>query len=160
MLSIIGKKQCEQIEVSVDDYVPLRILCESDRGTPSLYWRTGNMKSTLLEVEISPVDGQIIGVSLLLPGEIGSTLRLHDTPDAMSGIPLVRFHEWPDGGFLDDPGALRVFVDGSSLLILIGDSIASRSLAACNVVFGISVDTSLAWIRVDNLSFEALRMFA
>lgn len=157
MLSITGRKRAEKIDVELDDYVPLKIRCEGGSPAPHLYWRTGNLESTLLEIEIDPADGQLIGVSLLLTGEVSRGLpNLSAYGEPSQGVPLARIRDWPEGGYVDDPGQLRVFVEDGRLLMLLGDGVTSESFSVRNVSFGIASDASLLWILVKDLDPQRL----
>lgn len=157
MLSIVGHKQCMRVETELDDYVPFKLRCENESPRPHLYWRTGDLESTLLEVEISPVDGQVVEASLLLTGEVSNGFPPLSLPvGSLDGVPLVHTREWVGDRSIDEPKPLRVFVEGSSLLILLDDADATTSIEACNLVFGVSADASLVWIIANDLSSERL----
>ncbi|MDU9030470.1 hypothetical protein [Pseudomonas mediterranea] len=157
MLTIVGQEFCAQMDAEFGSYVPFKLRSQTDSGSSHFYWRTGDFESTLLEVEINPADGQLIGASLLLPGRVSRNFPTMNFPDQISdGSPRVCVDNWPDDRFLDEPGFLQVFVDVSRLLILISSSVAVRLVSAGNVTFGICASESLVWILVNGLNVEDL----
>lgn len=156
MLSIVGQKSCERMAAEFGDCVPFKFRCGIEGASPHLYWRTGNLESTLLEVEISPIDGQIVGASLLLPGSVSKEFPALNLPEPVVGSPMVRIDDWPADRFLDESKPFQVFVDGSRLLILLSDAVATESIAAGNVTFGVCANSSLAWILASDLNPERL----
>lgn len=161
MLTIVGQEFCAQMDAEFGSYVPFKLRSQTDDGSPHFYWRTGDFETSLLEVEINPADGQLIGASLLLPGRVSRNFPILNFPDQISdGSPRVCVNNWPDDRFLDETGLLQVFVDLSRLLILLGNSVAIRSISAGNVTFGICASDSLVWILVNGLNFEELSRLA
>lgn len=157
MLKIVGPKPCERLETEFGEYVPFRIWCKAEHSEPSLYWRTGDLKSTLIEIEIRRQDGQIIGASLLLPGKVSAGFPVLTFPEKSSaGLPTVSVDGWPGNRIVDDVNPFQVFVDRSRLLVLLKASVATELYVADNVTFAVCDDNSLAWMLVNNLSQEKL----
>jgi hypothetical protein len=157
MLRIVGSGPCERLETEFGEYVPFRIWCEVERSEPSLYWRTGDLKSTMLEIEIRRQDGQISGVSLLLPGKVSAGFPVLTLPEkSLAGLPAVSVAGWPANRFVDDANPFQVSVDSSRLLVLLKASVATELYVADNVTFGACDDGSLAWMLVNNLSHEKM----
>ena len=130
----------------------LEIICLSNFCQKTLttelnaYWRTGDMKSTLLEVEIDRVSGQIIGVSLILPGKVRRDFPELDSANLpkTDGYPIVDLSEWLDNRIKDDPGALHVFIDSSRLLITLTTSLAAtKTISADGATFGVDRNNSI-----------------
>lgn len=159
MLKIIGCQECGQTEIEFGDYLPFKFWNQCGSKGPKFYWRTGDLKSTLLEVEIDRVAGQIIGVSLLLPGKISRDFPKLSVANAIrsNGYPIVDINDWPDDRIKDEPNELRVFVDSSRLLITLSDSVASKKTISADIAtFGVDANESLVWMLVSNLPGEKL----
>lgn len=151
MLKVIGENPCEQLEMELGDYVPFKFQCHTKRGQP-IYWRTGNFESTLLEVEINADDGQVVGASLLLAGNVKKGFPKLQLPESShTGLPVVCTSHWPDDHFLDEVQPFDVFIDGPRLLVMISDQDAERVLVAGNVVFGVCTNETLSWMLVSEL---------
>jgi hypothetical protein len=158
MLKIIGQNLGKDVEVELGDYVPLKLIFQKESDRPHLYWRAGDLESTLPEVEINPGDGQIFAASLLVMGSVGKYFPILTLPkDSVIGVPIVCIAEWPSNRFNDEVEPFQVFVDSSRLLILFNSSaVAVKTVAANNVFFGLSANGSLTWILVDGLEGEKL----
>jgi len=160
MLTIFGQKLPAPVVVEFGDYVPFKFRCLVESKSPHLYWRAGNLESTLIEVEINPVDGQITAVALLLPGRVGKKFPVLGLPlNSSEGLPLFRIHDWPNDRVMDEPKPFQVFVDETRLLILLSDTVATRSMTSSQVTFGVCANDSLAWILVNDLNSERLAEF-
>lgn len=159
MLKIVGCQDCGKTEIEFGDYLPLRFWHQTQSDEPKLYWRTGDLKSTLLEVEIDRVAGHIVGVSLLLPGEVSRDFPVLNLPNDFrsSGYPVVDTNEWPDDRIKDELGAFHVFVDSSRLLMTFSKSVAAtRTISAGDATFGIDANDSIVWMLLSNLPAEKL----
>lgn len=156
-MRIVGQKLCEKIETELGDYVPFKFRCHTKAEGASLYWRTGNLESTLLEVEVNVSDGQVVGASLLLTGSVNNGLPELRVPESsFVGLPVVCTSDWPDDRFLDQIKPFKVFIDESRLLVLLSSSDAERVLVASNVTFGVCADKSLSWMLVSGLNSDQL----
>lgn len=159
MLRIVGCQDCGKTEIEFGDYLPFKFWNHAQSNEPKLYWRTGDFKSTLLEIEIDCVASQIIGVSLLLPGKVSRNFPKLNLSNAIrtDGYPIVDTNEWPGDRIKDEPNALLVFVDSSRLLITLSDSVATtKTISADDATFGVDANDSIVWILVSNLPGEKL----
>lgn len=156
MLKIIGENSCEQINIELGDYVPFKFQYFDSNGMPHLFWRSGDLKSTLLEIEISRNNGQIVGGALVLPGVVSKVFPTLKIPTQSSvGAPIVCVDNWSDDRYADDPMQFQVFADPSRLLIMFSSpEIAERVIVAGNLVFGVSSNNFLLWILATDLDYE------
>jgi hypothetical protein len=159
MLKITGFQDCGRTEIEFGDYLPFKFWHQAHSNQSKLYWRTGNLKSTLLEVEIDRVSGQIIGASLLLPGEVRRDFPELNLSNATrsDGYPTVDINEWPIDGIKDESNELQTFIDLNRLLITFSDSVAiTGTISAGDATFGVDADGSMNWVLVSNLPREKL----
>ena len=159
MLRIIDSRECSKTEVEFGDYLPFKFWHDAKSVGPNYYWRTGDLVTTLLEVEIDRGTGQIVAVSLLLPGRVSRAFPEIDFAGVIraNGYPSVDTSSWPSDRVRDEAGMLRVFIDSSRLLILLSASVAvSKICLADNVTFGVDVYGSIDWILVSNLPEQKL----
>lgn len=162
MLKVIGSKLCERTETAFGDYLPFKFGCVPRPSGTHLYWRTGNLKTTLVEIEIDKATRQIVGVSLLLPGPISKDFPIlgSSIPSELTGYPLVAVDGWPDNAIKDEPSSLQVFVHTNRLLIMLSDTgAASKTIASQNIIFGIDENDSLIWLLIENLDPQKLTEF-
>ena len=163
MLKIVGCHESGKTEVEFGEYLPFKFWYQAQSIGPKFYWRTGDLKSTLFEVEIERATGRIISASLLLPGEVRKdfpVLNLFDDLGAR-GYPIVDTNGWPDDSFNDEPCVLRVFIDSSRLLITLSESVATRrTISADNTTFGLDANGFIVWILISNLPTEKLELIS
>lgn len=160
MLTVIGETPCEELETELGDYVPFKFQCYTNGGE-AIYWRTGDLESTLLEVEINADNGQVVGVSLLLAGVVKKGLPVLQFPEnSHAGLPIVCTGNWSDDRFLDEVKPFDVFIDESRLLVMLSNNTAKKILVAGNVTFGICADESLSWMLVSDLDPNRLAELA
>lgn len=160
MLNVIGETPCEELETELGDYVPFKFQCHKNRGLP-IYWRTGDLESTLLEVEINSSNGQVVGASLLLAGVVKKGLPALQFPEnSHAGLPIVCTSNWSDDRFWDEIKPFDVFIDESRLLVMLSNNTAGKILVAGNVTFGICTDGSLSWMLVSDLDPNRLAELA
>lgn len=155
MLKVIGHKPCEDAWSEFGPHAPFAICTRAERARPSFYWRTGDLKATLLELEVSPDDGQIIAATLLLPGVVATEFPLMDLPaDVVDGMAVVQTEGWPGDRILDEPGSFSVYVRESSVLILFSASAPVRRYVTGDISIACCDDGALAWILVANARGE------
>jgi hypothetical protein len=156
MLKVIGQKPCHHVQADIGDNVPFQLRCVDDRMSHSLYWRTGDLKKTLLEIELNDSDGSIVGVVLLLPGLIRPHIpELIFPTDRRDGFPMVSVHDWTQA-VGDDPLTFEVFADQNRLLIKLSNAVAIASISSHNVAFGVCAAGSISRILVGDLRSESL----
>jgi hypothetical protein len=162
MLKIVGEIHCQQTYIEFGEYLPFKFWCDSSENHPHLYWRTGNFDTSLIELEIEPISGKIIGAALILPGPI-----YHEFPSlnfeklhAKKGFPVIDIKNWPLSRFEEFKKEFQIYVNVNKLLILFDDSIsASNVIISQNISFGICDANTLVWILVSELSAENLNQF-
>lgn len=158
MLEIIGTTSLQEMSLELDDYVPLRFKLFEKGAAPQLYWRAGDLASTLLEVEVDRESGKINGGSLLLSGDVIEGLpQLSGLAKGVKGVPVVSIENWPKSRYLDEGCNFQVFADSSNLLILFAASgDAEEYVEAGGLFFGLSKIKSLVWILIKGLTPEKL----
>ncbi len=136
MLTVIGETPFEELETELGDYVPFKFQCHINGGLP-IYWRTGDLESTLLEIEINADNGQVVGASLLLTGVIKKGLPALQLPENLhAGLPIVCTSNWPDDRFLDEVNPFDVFIDDTRLLVMLNNNTAeTKSMGSDSIDF-------------------------
>ena len=163
MLKVIGKVDCIGEEFFFDEYVPISYFCESGYSSVPLYWRTGNFKTSLLEIGIDSKKGNLEKVVLTLFDEI-SYLDYYFNVSLASfekGVPV--FEMWSDGEgggrFKDEIGPLNIFVSNNSICLIFAKDNPTRILETSNVYFYINDRDYLIGIRFFSLSDSDLSYF-
>ncbi|NVE01682.1 hypothetical protein [Massilia sp. BJB1822] len=162
MLRVIDYQDCENVECEFGDYLPFKIWQNLPSNGRNVYWRTGNFKSTLLELEIDRITSQIVSMSLVLPGKVENGFPELNIPGEFRslGFPRVAIDEWPDNGFKDEVGAFNIFVDSNRLLIAFSDELLIKSvISKGDVVFCVDSENHMVAILVNNLNESELEEF-
>lgn len=163
MLKTIGCNDAGKTEIEFGDYLPFKFWQNLQSGESHLFWRTGDLKSTIIEVKIDRIRGQVLGVSLLLPGLISRDFPELDLSKVLesNGYPLIDISKWAMERIIDEPNSFRVFVDSNRLLITFSSSVAVTStVVSDNIVFGVDVHNFIVWILVSGLKAEKLNEFS
>jgi len=145
------------------DYLPFKFWSDGHHYDPKLYWRTGNLASKMLDVEIDWITGEVIGVVLLLPGRVSREFpELQIEPDCVSsGYPVVDISDWPLDRMKDAPGPMAIHVDASRMLIRLGEQVEVASLIGTgDVVFELDAQCAIVGILVLNLPKQKIDAFA
>lgn len=163
MLKTIGCHGSGKTEIEFGAYLPFKFWQCSQSKESHLYWRTGNLKSTLLEVEIDRIRGQVFGISLLIPGLVSidfPELDLSEVSES-TGYPLIDISKWSTDRVIDEPNPFRVFVDSSRLLITFSTSVVVTStVSSDNITFGVDVHNFIVWILIKGLKEDKLKEFS
>jgi hypothetical protein len=125
---------------------------------PPYYWRTGDFRRSLLEIGLHPATGQLISIGLILVDELRawSTVLpdLNIIPERIeNSVPICDRARWSDTNrFVDEIGALDVWLGTNRLLLRFGEADSQRSIQSGQVQFGITQQGDLAAIQINNLT--------
>lgn len=157
MLYVVGHADGRRVDAEFSEYIPFAFRFEHVEGRPHIYWRTGDMQSTFLEIEISPINGGVVGGLLLLAGDVIKGLPDFTLPfESSVGVPIVAMGSWSAGAAVDEPAPFCVFLEGSRLLIRFSLDEAVQSIEISGLVIGVAADSSMVWIFATDLSSEDL----
>jgi hypothetical protein len=133
MLKVVGSVPQQSYKLEIDDYVPISFrFYEMKTGVP-LYWRTGNFKTSLIEVGLNPASGAIyrITVTSFKDAIMTSNSWEKSTSKIIEGIPLCDLHLWEGVEQFSD----RFKGEPFSFLTIVGRDFVSFWLAPeCNLV--------------------------
>lgn len=77
-----------QTTVTIDPYIPL-IARTYEAPIGAVIWRTGNFKTSLVEIAMEPESGIVRGLKLVL-GECNTPASFRLGPEVVQGLPVVR----------------------------------------------------------------------
>ena len=94
MPNVIDSKMISRIQIEIDDYIPLSCRCVDMEVESLFYWRTGDFKSSLLEIGINPKDGTLLRIKMPLAGKVYQVLNYKTIKEienipSVEGIPIV-----------------------------------------------------------------------
>lgn len=158
MLQVIGATDAGACSLVVDDYIPLSWRCT--QAHMPLYWRTGDLQTSLLEIGLVPESGMLCTITIVTAGgclcpTAGVTADYLARAQRRNGLPCCATDPWleriawPDmstweeregawmfdalqwkGRFVDAPGPFAVSVGAEGVSVWLGDPLP---LAACYV---------------------------
>lgn len=161
MLKVTGYLNAMDASVIVDDYIPISFRCPAVSSVPSVWWRTGNMKSSLIEIGISNEHKAIYDVTIVCLREVS---RRHDShidlgggpSELVPGLPLVdvsRFENFESIVRVDEPNELISYVERDSLFVWFGETVpVSRFYSVDRISFGTNARDEICVIKVDSLA--------
>jgi hypothetical protein len=119
----------------IDEYVPFRFR-QAEGVLPDPYlWRTGDLKTSLLEIAISRDSHAVLGVTLIcFSGRLLTGMpQGYDNLQVIEGIPVVDVSGFPrlrsGDAFdfrperLDEPGQIRLFQRENTFLLTFGEDV-------------------------------------
>jgi hypothetical protein len=118
MLQVISSMPSKGCTLEIDDYVPFVFRCENTHSSTPLYWRTGDFKSSLIEIGLNPNSGAICCIKIPFfekkPHKIDSNWT-KPTRNLTEGIPVCNIQKWPSSenfsdSFRDNPLPLTITV--------------------------------------------------
>jgi hypothetical protein len=141
--------------LTVDDYVPFIFRADDQVLASPLLWRTGDFKSSLLEVKIEANTGCVRGVTLtLFSGRLEATFpKGYAEAEVIEGLPVVETAGFPGGRF-EEPNAFHLFRAGNDFLLLFdARTTPTRCIRASRLGF-FEADGSMCGIGFFGLSPE------
>jgi hypothetical protein len=157
MLQIIGitEPHNEVLEVT-DDVVSIQ--WERIWGS-TVYWRTGDLQRSFIEIGYNQPDGRLVDVTLLLATEVAPwsedyTGIANLCAAHQNGLPVCNASAWPPDEYsVDDPGPLRLVLGQNRLSIQFAEpSQVSSCISTRYVDFGLDANGMLRVIEVRDLS--------
>lgn len=142
-------------EIVVDQYVPLTITWEALTPVSPVYWRTGDLKHSLIEIGIDPRSGHLSSITMTLIGpEVEQTTIT--APDSLGAVevghPICDIGAWGSDVYVDCAASLRVHLFGDALRVLFGGQQIASSIVDGSVRFYLSLDRELIGFGIDCLS--------
>jgi hypothetical protein len=151
-MKLVDSAPSEPGSVNIDPYVPLQAQWGTS-DSPLVYWRTGDLSRTLLELGIDSRTGVIRSLTLVLPGRVGLA-RPTDTLAGMASVPGLPVTDILGARemYLDEPDSLLVLRGRGRLVFVMGERRPiHRVITAGRVRFGADASGRLAIIEVADL---------
>lgn len=154
MLEVTGISKVLTENITVDDYTPLKI--RWGELTPRLYWRTGNIKTSLLELGLDKATHTICGLTVTLPDKVikSSEMQISKEISTIEGLPKCKIEEQLyEGNCLDYPATFEIHLHKTGVFLLLAfDKEIKYRIVAERVNFYLDENKSLSLIAVEDLS--------
>ncbi|WP_182102985.1 hypothetical protein [Niallia taxi] len=123
MLKVKEYKESQSINIEYDIYTPINIEFGSWNISkePTIYWRTGDFKKSLIEIGIGKYTGNIRSITLTLIESVHKMESLNfdmKNITLIKGVPNFQVEENNDKTYIDENGELIVYIGIGTVLIL------------------------------------------
>lgn len=141
-------------KIKIDEYIPIKVTWKELEECPEsiIYWRTGDLKKSLLEIGISEASGIIRSLTVISANNIiFSSVIQRPNVRFYKGTPIIDIKNWKGKNKIDDQGMLKIYYDKQFDIVLSNSNI-SMGIQSGRVWFGLDCNMNVCWISIYNLS--------
>lgn len=122
MLKVTEYKDSQSINIEYDLYTPINIEFGSWNisNEPTIYWRTGDFKKSLIEIGIGKYTGSLRSITLTLSENVHKMENIkldNKNINVIKGVPNFQVEEHNDKTYIDEKGKLDVYIGLDKVLI-------------------------------------------
>ncbi|MCC9089802.1 MULTISPECIES: hypothetical protein [Bacillus] len=156
MLKVTEYKDSQPINIEYDLYTPINIEIGSWNISkePTIYWRTGDFKKSLIEIGIGKYTGSLRSITLTLSENVHKMESLKfDLKDInmIKGVPNFQVEEYNDTTYIDEEGKLDVYIGIDKVLISFSENDALSILQNDTVGFALDKDEVVCGIIISDM---------
>ncbi|MGX9292764.1 hypothetical protein ACSLGF_16500 [Bacillus sp. A015] len=156
MLKVTEYKDSQPINIEYDLYTPINIEFGSWNISkePTIYWRTGDFKKSLIEIGIGKYTGSLRSITLTLSENVHKMESLKfDLKDInmIKGAPNFQVEEYNDMTYIDEEGKLDVYIGIDKVLISFSENDALSILQNDTVGFALDKDEVVCGIIISDM---------
>src|SRR5699024_2577308 len=142
MLKVTDFEVTEPVNNEYDVYTPFNIELRTWNISkePTLYWRTGNFKKSLIEIGLVKYTGSIRLITLELREDVSmveSLILERKNINVMKGKPKFYIEDDSDMKYVDEKGSLKVLVGIDNVLISLSENVPESVIQNNNVGFAL-----------------------
>ena len=155
MLKVVKINPVIKEKIEVDQYIPIKIRwSEFDSNNKKIiYWRTGDIKKSMLEFGISAISGEIRSLTIVFADKISFALKDFSGCNTFErGTPVFDVSSWIGKRTVDDRGLFEVHYCNEKLYMIISENSISKELISGRVSFGLDAGMNICRISVNGLS--------
>lgn len=156
MLKVTDFEVTEPVNIEYDVYTPINI----EFGTwniskePTLYWRTGNFKKSLIEIGLGKYTGSIRSITLTLSEDVSmveSLILERKNINVIKGKPKFYIEDYSDMTYVDEKGSLKVLIGIDNVLISLSENVPESVIQNNNVGFALDKNKIICGIMVSDM---------
>lgn len=156
MLKVIDYKDSQPINIEYDLYTPINIEFGSWNISkePTIYWRTGDFKKSLIEIGLGKYTGNIRSITLTLSENVHKmeSLKLDmEDINMVKGVPSFQIEESNDNTYIDEKGKLDVYIWKDRVLISFSENDAVSILQNDTVGFVLDKEEVVCGILISGM---------
>jgi hypothetical protein len=156
MLKVTEYKESKSINIEYDVYTPINI----EFGTwniskePTIYWRTGDFKKSLIEIGVGKYTGNIRSITLTLSENVYKLENLNldmKNITLIKGIPNFQVEEYADKTYIDENSKLNVYIGIDKVLISFSENDTVSIIQNDNVGFALDINKMVCGVIVSGM---------
>lgn len=156
MLKVTEYKESQSINIEYDIYTPINI----EFGTwniskePTIYWRTGDFKKSLIEIGVGKYTGNIRFITLTLSENVHKMENWNldiKNITLIKGIPNFQVEEYADKTYIDEISKLNVYIGIDKVLISFSENDTVSIVQNENVGFVLDKDKMVCGVIVSGM---------
>lgn len=155
MLKIIGTSEVDGCFLEIDEYVPFSFVCPKSASLPHLYWRTGNFRTSLIEVGINRHSGSLYSITIPLIGDVSRVTR-NDMPAARNtvyGVPRFEVMDYRPLNHSDEHSPFVACAGEDDVFSWLSETQSLKTLYVSNrLSIGADRESKLCFIAFTSLS--------
>ncbi|KPN12945.1 hypothetical protein AKG37_13700 [Bacillus australimaris] len=156
MLKVTEYKDSQSINIEYDLYTPINIEFGSWNISkePTIYWRTGDFKKSLIEIGIGKYTGSLRSITLTLSENVHKieNFKLDTTNiNVIRGVPNFQVEEHNDKTYIDEKGKLDVYIGLDKVLISFSENDIVSILQNDTVGFVLDKDEVVCGIIISGM---------
>ena len=156
MLKVTEYKENQSINIEYDIYIPINI----EFGTwdiskePTIHWRTGDFKKSLIEIGVGKYTGNIRSITLILTENVHKMENLNldmKNITLIKGIPNFQVEAYDDKTYIDENSKLNVYIGIDEVLILFSENDIVSIVQNENVGIALDKDQMVCGVIVSGM---------
>lgn len=156
MLKVTEYKDSQSINIEYDLYTPINIEFGSWNISkePTIYWRTGDFKKSLIEIGIGKYTGSLRSITLTLSENVHKMENFkldNKNINVIKGVPNFQVEEHNDKTYIDEKGKLDVYIGLDKVLILFSENDTVSVLQNDTVGFALDKDEVVCGIIISGV---------
>lgn len=159
MLRVLKYQETKEENIEIDMYIPINIEFGSWNISeePTIYWRTGDLKNSLIEIGIGNRKKNIRSITLSIFKNIyEKEYYFGDDIDIIKGMPILELESSNNEIYIDEQGILDIFLGNTIVDILFSKNKPVKCLQNNDINFYIDKNNFIVGLRVNNISKEEL----
>ncbi|MCG3089814.1 hypothetical protein [Sporosarcina cyprini] len=156
MLKVTKYKESQSLNFVYDIYTPINI----EFGTwniskePTIYWRTGDFKKSLIEIGIGKYTGSIRSITLTLSENVYKMEKLNldmKNITLIKGVPNFQVEEYEDKIYIDENNILNVYIGIDKVFISFSENDTVSIVQNENVGFALDKNKMVCGVIVSGM---------
>ncbi len=155
MLKVLKYKDKISTSIEFNIYIPIYIEFGSwdISQEPTVYWRTGDFKKSVMEIGIGKYKGDIRSVALNLCEKVNVLEDINiNSKKMIEGIPVVQFDKILYNTYMDEQSNLKVYLYKDQVYIIISDNEIVSVIQNDHVGFGLDANNNICCILAKGIN--------